>query len=87
MNVPLEIMLVICIPMLELIVQENVSFVVDKGLVMLTTVRIVPDWRKTGMDVQRLSIWEVQGRICFMRGESWDKLGLCLVEVKPRLKE
>ena len=31
------------------------------------------------MDVPRLLIWGVRGRICFMRRESWDRRDLSLV--------
>lgn len=41
---------------------------------MRIIVRIVRGWRRIGMDVRRLLIWGVRGRICFMRGENLGKL-------------
>jgi hypothetical protein len=58
---------------------KYVSFVADRVSVMRTTARIVRGLRKTGMGVQRLLIWEVRGRTCFTRRESWARLGLFLV--------
>ena len=60
MNVPLEIQL------------ASVLFVAGWGLVMRIIVRIVHGWRGIGMDVRRLLIWGVRGRICFMRRRGWD---------------
>lgn len=34
---------------------------------MLSTVLSARDWRRIEMGVRRLSIWEVRGRICFIR--------------------
>ena len=82
MNVRLGIMLVRLTAELLLIHQGNVLSVVDRELAMHIIVRTVLGWRRIAMDVQRLLIWGVRGRICFMRGESWDKLDLSLVEGK-----
>jgi len=54
---------------------------------MHITVRIVHDWKKIEMDVQRLSISAVQGRICSMRGENLGKLDLFLVVEKLKFNE
>lgn len=60
----------------------NASSAVVKGFRTLSTVLSVRGLRRTGMDVPRLLIWVVRGRICFTkRREEGDSRGL-FIEVQ-----
>jgi hypothetical protein len=54
-----------------------VQYVADKVFQMHFTARNVSRWRRTGMDVQRSSIWEVLKLIYGMKGRN---MGLKNVE-------
>ena len=71
----------------SLTMQESALSVEARELVMHIIVRIAHGWRRIEMGVLRLLIWEVRGRICFMSGESWDRLDLYLEAGRLRVRE